>query len=101
MRVCLVEIRGCMATVRHERWGRLIRRYTSNGVPMIEVHVTMARGTGLPDESSSVTVQEFAQMVEGVRFVERIGRRAYAGDREARLEPMRELFMGRAERVAK
>jgi N-acetylneuraminate synthase len=72
--------------------------YVSRGTcPMVEVHVTLARGTGLLDEASSVTVQELAQLVQGVRFVERMGL-ASKEEREERLKPMRELFMDRWKR---
>ena len=72
--------------------------YVSRGTcQMLEVHVTLARGTGLLDESSSITVQELAQLVRGVRFVERMGI-ASQEEREERLKPMRELFMDRWKR---
>ncbi len=61
---------------------------------IIEVHVTLARGTGLLDESSSVTIAELRQLVEGVRFVEQMGRGSFKV-RDAVLQPMRELFMDR------
>ncbi|MEK9722261.1 MAG: N-acetylneuraminate synthase family protein [Rhodospirillaceae bacterium] len=66
---------------------------------IIEVHVTLARGTGLLDETSSITIAELRQMVEGVRFVERMGK-ATPQEREERLKPMRELFLNRWKRKA-
>jgi N-acetylneuraminate synthase len=41
------------------------------GARLIEVHVTFSREMFGPDVSASLTTQEFAQMVEGVRFIER------------------------------
>ncbi len=66
---------------------------------IIEVHVTLARGTGLLDETSSITIEELKQLVEGVRFVERMGK-AMLAERELALEPMRQLFMGKWKRKA-
>jgi N,N'-diacetyllegionaminate synthase len=44
----------------------------SLGASVIEVHVTMSREMFGPDVSASVTVTEFHQLVEGVRFIERM-----------------------------
>ena len=41
------------------------------GAKLIEVHITFSREMFGPDVSSSLTTHEFAQMVEGVRFIER------------------------------
>ena len=72
--------------------------YVSRGTcQLVEVHVTLARWTGLLDESSSITVQELAQLVRGVRFIERMGL-ASSQEREKRLKPMRELFLDRWKR---
>ncbi len=64
---------------------------------IIEVHITLARGTGLLDETSSITIAELRHLVEGVRFVERMGKATLA-EREERLKPMRELFLDRWKR---
>ena len=42
---------------------------TALGAKVIEVHVTMSRHMFGPDVSSSVTVEELKQLVEGVRFI--------------------------------
>lgn len=42
------------------------------GVSLLELHVTFHRGLFGPDVASSVTIEEFAQLVRGVRFVERM-----------------------------
>jgi N-acetylneuraminate synthase len=42
------------------------------GADVIEVHVTMSRGMFGPDVPASVTIEELGQLVEGVRFVERM-----------------------------
>ena len=41
-------------------------------VEVVEVHVTMSRGMFGPDVPASVTVEELRQMVDGIRFVERM-----------------------------
>jgi N,N'-diacetyllegionaminate synthase len=41
------------------------------GAKLIEVHIAFSREMFGPDVSSSLTTHEFAQMVEGVRFIER------------------------------
>lgn len=73
--------------------------YAAAGASVLEVHVTLARGMGLLDETSSITIAELRQMVEGVRFVERMGK-ATPQEREERLKPMRELFLNRWKRKA-
>ena len=45
---------------------------TNLGVEVIEVHVTMSREMFGPDVSSSVTTAELRQLVDGVRFTERM-----------------------------
>jgi N-acetylneuraminate synthase len=42
------------------------------GANMVEVHITMSKEMFGPDVSSSVTTQEFVNLVEGVRFIERM-----------------------------
>jgi N,N'-diacetyllegionaminate synthase len=51
------------------------------GVEVVEVHTTMSRGMFGPDVPASVTMEELRQLVEGVRFVERM--RAHPVDKEA------------------
>lgn len=63
------------------------------GVSVLEVHVTMSRDVYGPDVSSSVTVSELKQLVEGVRFIERV--KANPIDKDclaAELQPLRRLF---------
>ena len=61
---------------------------------MVEVHVTLSRDSFGPDVVASVTPAELRQLVEGVRFVERM--RAAPVDRSEPLAvaaPLREIFM--------
>lgn len=44
------------------------------GLEVLEVHVTLDRRMFGPDVPVSVTVEELRQLVEGVRFIERMGR---------------------------
>ncbi len=63
------------------------------GVDVIEVHVTMSRGMFGPDVPASVTIEELRQLVDGVRFVERM--RAHPIDKDAVAEgmaPLRAIF---------
>jgi N-acetylneuraminate synthase len=63
------------------------------GAEVIEVHVTMSRGMFGPDVPASVTVDELRQLVEGVRFVERM--RAHPVDKDAlarEMAPLRAIF---------
>ena len=63
------------------------------GVSVLEVHVTLSREMYGPDVSSSVTVAELRQLVEGVRFIERM--KANPVDKDglaAELQPLRRLF---------
>ena len=64
------------------------------GASVIELHVTFSRQAFGPDVPASVTVEELAHLVEGVRFLERA--RAHPVDKDgsaAELAPMRKLFM--------
>lgn len=63
------------------------------GARLIEVHVTFSREMFGPDVSASLTTQEFAQMVDGVRFIERsmaspLQKNASAGQ----LDQLRRMF---------
>ncbi len=51
------------------------------GADLLEVHVTLSREMFGPDVAASLTTSELAQLVEGVRFIERA--RAYPVDKEA------------------
>jgi N,N'-diacetyllegionaminate synthase len=64
------------------------------GVDVIEVHVTLSREMFGPDVVASLTTGEFGQLVEGVRFIERM--RANPVDRTvvtASAAPLRDIFM--------
>lgn len=63
------------------------------GVDVIEVHVTLSREAFGPDVSSSLTTTELRQLVDGVRFIERmmdspLDKNAEAGE----MASMRKLF---------
>jgi N,N'-diacetyllegionaminate synthase len=63
------------------------------GIDVLEVHVTLSREMYGPDVVASVTTAELRQLVEGVRFIERmihhpVGKDAAAED----LRPLRDLF---------
>ena len=63
------------------------------GAQMIELHVTFSRQSFGPDVSSSLTVEELKQMVEGVRFVEKMSQNPVDKDSMAEdLAEMRRLF---------
>ena len=63
------------------------------GCDVLEVHITMSRGMFGPDVPASVTIEELRQLVDGVRFVERM--RANPVDKEAAARdtaPLRAIF---------
>ena len=63
------------------------------GSDMLEVHITMSRGMFGPDGPASVTIEELRQLVDGVRFVERM--RAHPIDKDAvasDMAPLRAIF---------
>ena len=60
---------------------------------MAEVHVCMSRHDFGPDVSSSITIEELKQLVEGVRFIEKgIQRNASRGDRLAAAKEVMGVF---------
>ena len=64
------------------------------GIDLLEVHVTLSRQMFGPDVPASVTVDELRQLVDGVRFVERM--RAHPVDKDAisrDMQPLRDIFM--------
>lgn len=64
------------------------------GATVIEVHVTFSKEAFGPDVPASVTLEELAQLVEGVRFLERA--RAHPAEKDTvagEMAPMRKLFM--------
>jgi N-acetylneuraminate synthase len=63
------------------------------GIAVLEVHLTLSRQMFGPDVSSSLTPDELAQLVEGVRFIHRA--RSHPVDKDAMAEelaPLRALF---------
>jgi len=63
------------------------------GIEVLEVHVTLSREMFGPDVAASVTTAELAQLVAGVRFIERM--RAHPIDKEAmarEMAPLRRSF---------
>ena len=63
------------------------------GAEVVEVHVTMSRGMFGPDVPASVTMEELRQLVDGIRFVEKmranpVDKNAVAGD----MAPLRAIF---------
>ena len=63
------------------------------GAEVVEVHVTMSRGMFGPDVRASVTMEELRQLVDGIRFVERM--RAHPVDKDSmatEMAPLRSLF---------
>jgi N,N'-diacetyllegionaminate synthase len=63
------------------------------GMDMLEVHVALSREMFGPDVVASVTTQELRELVDGVRFIERM--RAHPLDKDASAQetaPLRTLF---------
>jgi N,N'-diacetyllegionaminate synthase len=63
------------------------------GADAVEVHVTFSRDSFGPDVSSSVTIAELAQMVEGIGFIQQALDHPVDKDQAATsMAPMRKLF---------
>src|SRR6185503_6418308 len=63
------------------------------GLDLLEVHVALSREMFGPDVVASVTTGELRQLVDGVRFVERMVEQPVDKDAlAADLRPLRELF---------
>jgi N,N'-diacetyllegionaminate synthase len=63
------------------------------GIDMLEVHVTLSREMFGPDVVASVTTQELRQLVEGIRFIERMNGHPVDKDASAKeTAPLRRLF---------
>ena len=63
------------------------------GMDMLEVHVALSREMFGPDVIASITTQELRQLVDGIRFIERM--RAHPLDKDAsalETAPLRKLF---------
>lgn len=65
----------------------------SQGIDVLEVHVTLSREMFGPDVSSSVTTAELKKIVEGVRFIEKINANPVDKNLIAKeMMPQRKLF---------
>jgi len=63
------------------------------GIEILEVHVTLSRQMFGPDVPASVTTAELKQLVEGVRYIERMRNNPVNKDRLATdMAPLRALF---------
>jgi N-acetylneuraminate synthase len=63
------------------------------GIDVLEVHVTLSREMFGPDVSSSLTTSELTQLVDGVRFIEKMNANPVDKDLASiELFPMRKLF---------
>lgn len=63
------------------------------GIDMLEVHVALSRDMFGPDVVASVTTAELRQLVDGVRFIERIRANPVDKDALARdMTPLRQIF---------
>ena len=63
------------------------------GIDILEVHVTLSREMFGPDVPAAVTTSEFRQLVDGVRFIERM--KAHPVDKDAAAAtaaPLRDIF---------
>ena len=63
------------------------------GIDVLEVHVTLSREMFGPDVPASITTIELHQLVEGIRFIERMN--AHQLDKDAlmsEMRPLRDLF---------
>jgi N-acetylneuraminate synthase len=63
------------------------------GIEVLEVHVTMSREMYGPDVTASVTTSELKQLVEGIRFIEKMKAEPLDKDTVAsEMVPLRDLF---------
>lgn len=69
------------------------------GADIVEVHVRTDPPFGF-DASSSLTLERFRQLVDGIRAIEMIREPVDKDEMAKKLEPMRELFMERHKRRA-
>lgn len=70
------------------------------GASIVEVHVKLSAHDQGFDAESSITVDDLAGLVEGVRFIEKAKTPVDKDAMARELEPMRELFMRKHERRA-
>lgn len=68
------------------------------GCDILEVHVKLSDYDPGPDASSSITVPQLRQLVEGIRFIEKAKRPVDKDAMAKELAPMRALFMDRHKR---
>jgi N-acetylneuraminate synthase len=65
----------------------------AKGASVVEVHVTMSREMFGPDVVASVTTVELKQMVEGIRFINRMQAHPLNKDESAaQTQPLRQMF---------
>ena len=65
----------------------------AQGMAMLEIHVTLSPHMFGPDVSSSVTVEEFQQLVNGIRFIETMNANPIDKNLMATsMAPLRDLF---------
>jgi N-acetylneuraminate synthase len=65
----------------------------ATGLDILEVHVALSREMFGPDVVASVTTSELTQLVDGIRFIERMRANPLDKDASAReVEPLRRLF---------
>jgi N,N'-diacetyllegionaminate synthase len=63
------------------------------GIDVLEVHVTLSREMFGPDVPASVTTAELRQLVEGIRFIEKMRANPVSKDEMAvEMAPLRDLF---------
>ena len=70
------------------------------GAAIVEVHAKLSKHDRGFDASSSITVEDLARLVEGVRFIEKAKQPVDKDQMARELEPMRELFLRKHERRA-
>ena len=70
------------------------------GASIVEVHVKLSPHDHGFDASSSITIEDLARLVEGVRFIEKAKRPVDKDAMARELAPMRALFMDRHKRKA-
>jgi N-acetylneuraminate synthase len=63
------------------------------GIDVLEIHVTLSKEMFGPDVPASVTTSELRQLVEGIRFIEKVKENPVDKDALAgELKPLRDLF---------
>ena len=65
----------------------------AQGASLLEVHVTFSKAMFGPDVGSSLDFDEFSQLVEGIRYIEKINLNPVVKNKTAKeLEPLRKMF---------